>query len=102
MKEWVAGRGSFGASDNLLQELPLEDPAGYMYELRMDKVTVEELLALISPAIKKQDTVMRSSISRKTKLEIILRFLKVATVSAPWDCFLTDNTFSFYLELCFP
>ena len=75
VKEWVSKRENFGASYNLLWELALKDPARYMNVLRMDQVEFEELLALISPAIKKQDTVMRSSISCKTKLEITLRFL---------------------------
>ena len=70
MKAWVARRGKFGASDNLLRELAIEDPAGYMNETKF-----EELLVLIAPAIKKQDTVMRSSISCKTKLHITLRFM---------------------------
>ena len=48
---------------NLLRELALEDPAGSMNVLRMDQVKFDELVALISQAIKKQDTVMRSSIS---------------------------------------
>ena len=60
---------------NLLRKLALEDSASYINVLRMDEVTFEELLALISPAIKKQDTIMRLSISCKTKLEITLRFL---------------------------
>ena len=46
-----------------------------MNVLRMDQVTFKELVALISPAIKRQDTVMRSSISCKTKLETTLSFL---------------------------
>ena len=75
VKEWVSKKENFGASYNLLWELALEDPARYMNVLRMDQAEFEELLALISPAIKKQGTVMRSSISCKTKLEITLRFL---------------------------
>ena len=37
---------------NLLREL--EDPAGSIIVLRMDQVKFKELVALISPAIKKQ------------------------------------------------
>ena len=51
---------------NLLRELALEDPVGSMKVLRMDQFKFEESVALISPAIKKQDAVMRSSISCKT------------------------------------
>ena len=75
VKAWVARRGKFGASDNLLRELAIEDPASYMNVLRMDKTKFEELLVLVAPAIKKQDTVMRSSISCETKLQITLRFM---------------------------
>ena len=46
-----------------------------MNVLRMDHVKFEEVVALMSLAIKKQDTVMRSSISCKTKLKITLSFL---------------------------
>ena len=53
---------------NLLQELALN-------VLRMDHVKFEEFVALFSPAIKKQDTVIRSSISCKTKLETTVSFL---------------------------
>ena len=71
VKAWVARRGKFGASDNLLRELAIEDPAGYMNVLRMDKTKCEELLVLIAPAIKKQDTVMRSSISGWSKVDSV-------------------------------
>ena len=46
-----------------------------MNVLRMDEVKFEELVALILPAIKKRDTIMRSSISCKTKLETTLSLL---------------------------
>ena len=59
VKEWVAKSRKLGASDNLSWELALEDPAGYMIVLRMGQAKFEELLALISSIIKKQDTVMR-------------------------------------------
>ena len=59
----------------LLRELALEDPAGSMNVLRMDQVKFEKLVALIPPVIKKQDTIMRSSISCKSKLETTLNFL---------------------------
>ena len=75
VKAWVAGRGISEFLINFFRELGLEDPAGSMNVLRMDQVKLEELIALVSPAIKKQDTVMRSSISCKTKQETTLSFL---------------------------
>ena len=74
-KEWVALRGNVGASDKSFAGISFEDSAGSMNVLRMDQVKFEELVVLISPVIKKQDTVMRSSISCKTKLETTLSFL---------------------------
>ena len=56
VKKWVASSRNLRASDNLSRELALEDPAGYMNVLRMGQVKFEELLALISPVIKKQDS----------------------------------------------
>ena len=60
---------------NRLRELALEDPAGSMNVLRRDQVKFEELVATISQAINNQETVMRSSISSKTKLKTTLSFL---------------------------
>ena len=59
-----------------MRDLAVEDPAGSMNVLRLDHVKFDELVALISPAIKKQDAVMRSSISCKTELETTLSFVE--------------------------
>ena len=75
VKEWIAGKGISELLINLLRNLASEDLAGSMNVLRMDHDKFEELVALISPATKKQDTVMRSSISCKTQLETTLSFL---------------------------
>ena len=62
-RAWVQKEKKVGESMGSWKGVGLEDPAGSMNVLRMDQVKFEELVALILPAIKKQDTVMTSSIS---------------------------------------
>ncbi|KAJ4447797.1 hypothetical protein ANN_09805 [Periplaneta americana] len=59
----------------LLKELAEEDPAEYRKHLRMSPEKFDELLTMIEPSIRKQDTVMRMAIPTRTKLEITLRYL---------------------------
>ena len=47
MKRWVSKRKELGASDNILRELAVEDPAGYMNVLRMNINKFEELLSFL-------------------------------------------------------
>jgi hypothetical protein len=46
----------------LVQELS-EDPSGLKNFLRMDMATFNELLEMVTPIIKRRDTLMRDSIS---------------------------------------
>lgn len=59
---------------NLLRELKF-DPQDWHNYLRMNEETYLNLLALVSPLIKKQDTVMREAISPHERLTATLRFL---------------------------
>ncbi|PNF22512.1 hypothetical protein B7P43_G14377 [Cryptotermes secundus] len=73
--DWIRRRDQLGASARLMRELAEEDPKGYRNIMRMAEVKFEELLEMVSPLIRKKDTVMREALSAKTKLEIALRYL---------------------------
>lgn len=73
-RHWIRRRPRLGAFHALLQELADEDLQSYKNFLRMDKQTFEELERLVSPLIKKQDTVMREAIKPSERLALTLRF----------------------------
>ena len=61
---------------NMVQELSSEDPSGLQNFLRMDMSTFNELLEMVTPIIKRRDTLMRDSISPAERLALtLLRFL---------------------------
>ena len=60
---WIARRNQYGAYHALVQELSSEDPSGLKNFLRMDIATFNELLEMVTPIIKRRDTLMRDSIS---------------------------------------
>lgn len=72
-KPWLLKRDSL-SHEGLLNELRLE-PVDYFNYLRMDEQTYSELLSLLTPLIKRQDTVMRKAISPHERLTATLRFL---------------------------
>lgn len=74
-KQWIMRRPEEGFYAKLLVELRNEEPDLYKNFLRMDAQQFDHLLALVSPLIKKQDTVMRASISPGERLVLTLRFL---------------------------
>jgi hypothetical protein len=55
-----------------LKELSTEDPPSFKNFFRMDQTTFEELLTLVSPLIKTQDTLMREAISPAERLHLHL------------------------------
>ena len=59
VRDWIAKRDIFGASNTLLKELAAEDSKEYRNVLRMDSAKYEALLAMITTKITKQDTTMR-------------------------------------------
>lgn len=75
VKNWVRLRPQEGFYAKLLVELRAEEPALYRDFLRMNEEQYEHLLALVTPYIQKQDTVMRESISAGERLVLTLRFL---------------------------
>jgi hypothetical protein len=60
---------------NRIKELELSSPLDYDYYLRMCLSTFGELLELIMPLVKREDTNMREAISPKGRLFATLRFL---------------------------
>jgi hypothetical protein len=52
-----------------------EDPNGLKNFLRMDMVSFSELLEMVTPLIKRRDTLIRNSISPAERLALTLQFL---------------------------
>jgi hypothetical protein len=52
-----------------------EDPNGLQNFLRMDMASFNELLELVTPLIKRRDTLIRNSISPAERLALTLSFL---------------------------
>lgn len=75
VREWIRRRDRLGASATLLKELASEDPQSYYNIMRLTVPKFEELLKMVSPLIKKEDTRWREAISCRTKLEIALRYM---------------------------
>jgi hypothetical protein len=74
-RPWIMRREELGASARLFQELQAEDPETYRNVFRMSVPKFQELLELIEPLIKKQNTQFRQALPCKIKLEITLRYL---------------------------
>ena len=75
VRPWINRRDTYGAYHALLKELSNEDQKGYKNFLRMDLNSFNELLHLVEPHIKKQDSLMRKPISPAERLALTLRFL---------------------------
>ena len=74
IKEWLKRRESLSQSNALLAELRLE-PADFKNYLRMDEGSYQELLRMVTPYIRKQDSNFRKSITPHERLSATLRFL---------------------------
>jgi len=74
-RDWIARRATLGFSNTLINELVLEDGAEFRLMFRMDVAKFEELLSMVGPLIRKEDTLMRLSICARDKLLVTLRFL---------------------------
>ncbi|XP_023028001.2 uncharacterized protein [Leptinotarsa decemlineata] len=61
--------------NNLLEKLEREDEESYKNFLRMSAADFQYLLSKITPAIEKQNTLMRNSIPAAERLALTLRFL---------------------------
>lgn len=56
VKKWVDRRDELGASATLFRELSVEDPLDFKRHLRMIVERFEELLHMVEPIIRKQNT----------------------------------------------
>lgn len=74
-KKWVMRRNTLGASNALIKELAIEDPKNYFNFLRIDETMFNILLAKVGHRLKKQNTMMRMSLTPQIKLRIALQFL---------------------------
>lgn len=74
-KNWIGARETDGFGAKLYRELLAEEPQLYHNFLRMTAHQFDNLLALVSPLIAKQDTVMRTSIPASDRLILTLRYL---------------------------
>ena len=90
VRPWIRRRPQFGAFHALLKELSTEDPPSFKNFFQMDQTTFGELLTLVSPLIKTQDTLMREAISPAERFALTLRL--VITIS-----FLLVAIFSVYI-----
>ena len=72
-KKWIPERSRINHT-TLLEELRLY-PADFTIFLRMSEENYLQLLSILDPVLKKQDTVLRQSISSHERLTATLRFL---------------------------
>lgn len=75
MQDWLKRRKELGCYARLLRELQDEVPHLYQNFLRMNIADFNNLLEMVSPLIKKEDTRMRDAISPGERLALTLRFL---------------------------
>jgi hypothetical protein len=101
IKNWRQDRDLYGHMP-LLRELRENEPDDFKNYLRMDNLTFEYILNLVSPYISKQDTVMRKCITAEERLAASLRFLATGrslqdlkfstSISAPALCRIIPET----------
>lgn len=75
VRDWIARRDEYGASQTVIREIAVEDPLEFKKQLRMTVEKFEELLQLCLPLISKRNTTMRNCIPARTKLEATLLYL---------------------------
>ena len=74
-REWICEREKHGHYHILLQQCRLRDVEYFKYLVRMEPEMFDEILARITPRIKKQDTNFKKAIEPGLKLAVTLRFL---------------------------
>lgn len=74
VKEWFKKREQL-SHVALLNEISLTDAEDFNNYFRMDEATYDSLLNMVTPFLKRQDTVMRKSISVNERLAVTLRYL---------------------------
>ena len=74
-KRWICRRPTQGACANIVSELNAEDAEQFRQYHRLDRASFEEVLALISPPIERQDTHLRNCLKPMERLSVTLHFL---------------------------
>ena len=73
-REWLKEKDLF-SNVKLVKTLQNTEPCDFKNYLRMDDNTFENLLAMVAPLIKRENTIMRKAITVKQRLIITLRYL---------------------------
>ncbi|KAG0728948.1 hypothetical protein GWK47_031375 [Chionoecetes opilio] len=74
-RQWLLRRREESVASRLLRELREEDPDTLRQWTRLDQQQFQDLLALVTSLIKKQDTNMRQAVSPAERLTLTLRYL---------------------------
>lgn len=74
-RRWLLRRREESVAFRLMKEITEEDPATLRQWIRLDREQYEELLALVTPLIEKQDTNMRLAVTAAERLTLTLRYL---------------------------
>ena len=75
VRSWLLRRDENGFSNTLVRELESDDLAEYKSMFRMDKDSFQFLLEKVTPLIRKEDTLLRQSVSPVQRLQVTLRYL---------------------------
>lgn len=73
----LAKTEQFGVARRLVQEVALQDIEGYRQWMPLDQRQFKEILTLIEPSIRKQDTTLRKAVTPEVRLAITMRYLAV-------------------------
>lgn len=84
-KKWLQERNKFSHMP-LLKEMAVSEPQDLRNYLRMSETSFQKLLQLISGKIKKQNTIMRQSVSAEERLVATLQFLAALPVTFLITC----------------
>ena len=74
-KKWLKRRALRGSYAMIFRELKAEDSNSFLKYLRMEPAIFNFILNKVAPFIKKQDTVLRESISAGARLEATLLWM---------------------------
>lgn len=74
-RPWLIRRKTDGAFHTLFKELKAEDSEGFKGYVRMDVPHFDELVRILSPSLRKQDTNMRECIKPEEMCCLTLRYL---------------------------
>ena len=80
-RPYVADHGARGNFKHLLQRSRIDDPDTFKEFVRLTPDLFDQVLELIEPQIKKQDTHLRAAVPPDERLAVTLRFLATGKLS---------------------